>query len=417
MDIPRPELARRRRTRRILMAVGTVLALALVTLGLSRLKPAPPSVERATVWIDSVKRGEMLRQVRGVGTLVPEEIRWIPASTEGRVERILLHPGTTVSADSVVLELSNPELDLAVQDADSQARVGRAQLTQLRAQLASQRLDQQAALARAESAASQARLKVDAYDQLAGQGLVAAIDLKIMRQAATDTAEQLRIERERLTSAGESVAAQLAAKQLEVEQKEAMARLKHSQRNALRVRAGMAGVLQLIAVEVGQRVGMGVNLARVAQPTRLKAVVRIPETQAKDVTLGQKATVDTRNGIIAGHVMRIDPAVQNGTVAVDLALDGALPAGARPDLSVDGTIELERLVNILYVGRPASAQSEGAMGLFRLETGSRDAARTQVKLGRASVSTIEVIEGLKEGDQVVLSDTTAWDSYDRIRLE
>ena len=417
MDIATPDRARQRKRRRLIWAAAGLAGLVAVTWGLTRLKPAAPALERATVWIDTVKRGEMLRQVRGVGTLVPEDIRWIPSTTEGRVERLVLQPGTVVTADSIILELSNPELELTVKDAQAQARVGRAQLAELRARLVSQRLDQQAALTRATSADGQARLKADAYEELAGQGLVAEIDRKIMRQGADDATEQLRVERERLVSASEAASAQLAAKELEVQQQEALARLRQSQRDALRVRAGMPGVLQLVAVEVGQRVGLGVNLARVAQPTRLKAVVRIPETLAKDVVLGLKASVDTRNGVVAAHVVRIDPAVQNGSVAVDLALDGPLPAGARPDLSVDGTVELERLTDVLFVGRPAAAQGEGSLSLFRLEANGRDATRTQVRLGRASVSTIEVVEGLKEGDQVVLSDTSTWDAFDRIRLE
>jgi HlyD family secretion protein len=417
MDILLPSRARQRRIRRIAIAIGGASVLGLVTLGLSRLKPAPPAVDRATVWIDTVKRGEMLRNVRGVGTLVPEEIRWIPAVTEGRVERLVLQAGTTVRSDSVILELSNPELSLAVQDADSQAKMARAQLTELRVRLASQRLDQQAVLARVESQCHQARLKVEATEQLAAEGLVAAIDLKIARENATETAEQLRIERERLASANEAVKAQLDAKQIEVEQKEALARLKRSQLDALHVRAGMAGVLQQVPVEVGQRVMPGTNLARVAQPARLKAVVKVPETQAKDIQLGQRASIDTRNGVIAGHVTRIDPAVSDGTVAVDVALDGKLPSGARPDLTIDGTIELERLANVVHVGRPAQGQGDSQVGLFRLEPDGKIAARVKVHLGRASVSSIEVVEGLKEGDQVILSDTSAWDAFDRIRLQ
>ena len=417
MDIPRPSQARRRRIQKIAIGAGALLVLGLITLGLSRLKPAPPSVERATVWIDTVTRGEMLRQVRGVGTLVPEEIRWITAATDGRVERLVLQAGTPVTPDSVILELSNPELALAVQDAESQAKVGRAQLTELRVRLASQRLDQQAVLARAESQHNQAQLKAEAYEQLASQGLAPAMDLKIAKENAAETAEQLRIERERSASTTESVEAQFAAKTIEVEQKEALATLKRSQRDALRVKAGMKGILQLVAAEVGQRVAPGASLARVAEPERLKAVVRVPETQAKDVQIGQKAMVDTRNGEIAGHVMRVDPAAKEGTVAVDIALDGALPKGARPDLTVDGTIELERLESVLHVGRPTQGQTDATIGLFRLEPGGNIAQRVSVKLGRASVSTIEIVEGLKEGDQVVLSDTSAWDSFDRIRLE
>jgi HlyD family secretion protein len=417
MDIPRPSQARRRRIKRIAFGAAAAVALTLITLGLSRLKPAPPSVERATVWIDTVKRGEMLRQVRGVGSLVPEEIRWIPAATEGRVERIVLQPGTPVDPGSVILELSNPELALAVEDADSQAKVSRAQLTELRVRLAGQRLDQQAVLARTQSQDNQARLKADASEQLAREGLVAAIDLKIATENAREAAQQLRIERERAASLKEAFEAQLAAKTLEVEQREAVARLKRSQLEGLRVRAGLKGVLQLVPVEVGQRVAAGTNLARIAQPERLKAVVKVPETLAKDVQLGQKATVDTRNGEIAGHVARVDPAAKEGTVAVDIALDGPLPKGARPDLTVDGTIELERVENAVYVGRPAQGQPDTQVGLFRLEPGGRDAVRVKVRLGRASVSTIEVVDGLKPGDQVVLSDTSAWDAFDRIRLD
>ena len=417
MDIARPDLAISRRRKRIVIAAAAVLTLALITLGLSRLEPAAPGVERSTVWIDAVKRGDMLRQVRGLGTLVPEEIRWIPAATEGRVERIVIRPGSVVTADSVILELSNPELAVAVQTADSEARMSRAQLTELRVRLEGQRLDQRAALARAESAANQARLKADALEQLASEGLAPAMDLKIAKQSAQETAEQLKIERERLASAGESVNAQLDAKRIEVQQKESFARLKRSQQEALRVPAGIAGVLQQIPVEVGQRVAPGTNLARVAQPERLKAVVRIPETQARDVQIGQKASVDTRNEVVEARVTRVDPAVREGSVEIDLGIVGKLPRGARPDLSVDATVELERLVDILSVGRPAAAQSEGTIGLFRLDANTKEARRVQVKLGRASVSTIEILDGLREGDQVILSDTSAWDKYDRIQLQ
>ncbi len=416
MDIARPSSARKRRLRRVGVGTAVAAVLGLATVGVSRLQPAPPSVDRGTVWIDTVRRGEMLRQVRGVGTLVPEEIRWIPAATEGRVERVVLQAGTPVTADSVILELSNPELALAVEDAESRAKVARAQLAELRVRLAGQKLDQRAVLARAASQSNQAQLKADAYARLAGEGLVAAIDLKIAKENAAETAELVRIERERQASTEESVLAQLAAKQTEVEQQEASARLKRSQRDALRVRAGMAGVLQLVAVEVGQRVAPGANLARVAEPARLKAVVRVPETQARDVQIGQAANVDTRNGEIAGHVVRVDPAASEGAVAVDIALDGALPKGARPELTVDATIELERLENVLHVGRPSQAQAESRTGLFRLDAGGKLAERVDVRLGRASVSTIEVRGGLEEGDRVILSDTSTWDGQDRIRL-
>jgi HlyD family secretion protein len=416
MDIARPSQAAAKKRRRIILGAAGLATVLLITLGLSRLKPAAPSVERATVWIDTVKKGEMLRQVRGLGTLVPEEIRWIPAVSEGRVERIVIQPGSTVRPDSVILELSNPELAVAAQNAEAEARVARAQLTELRVRLEGQRLDQRATLARVESAANQAQLKVDALETLAREGLAPAMDLKIARQSAGETAEQLAIERERLASAGESVAAQLDAKRIEVEQKEAFASLKRSQARALFVPAGIRGVLQQISVEVGQRVAPGTNLARVAQPERLKAVVRIPETQARDVQIGQKASIDTRNEVVEARVTRVDPAVREGSVEVDLGLVGDLPRGARPDLSVDATIELERLANILFVGRPPSAQSEGVISLFRLDGASGLARRRSVRLGRASVSTIEVLGGLAEGDQVILSDTSAWDRHDRIEL-
>jgi HlyD family secretion protein len=399
------------------VVTGGVIVLGLATLGLSHLQPAAPTVERATVWIDTVKRGPMLRQVRGVGTLVPEEIRWIPAETEGRVEKILTHPGTAVQPNSVILELSNPELTLAAMSAESEARAARAGLTQLRVALASQRLDQQAVAARVQAENAQAQLKAETAESLAAAGLIADLDLKLARVTAAEVANRHGIEQERLAISGESVDAQLAAKHIEVEQKEALARLKRSQLEALHVRAGMAGVLQQVPVEVGQRVAPGTNLARVAQPARLKAVVKVPETLAKDVQLGQRASIDTRNGIIAGHVTRIDPAVSEGTVAVDVALGGSLPSGARPDLTIDGTIELERLADVLSVGRPAQGQGETKVGLFRLEPDGRHAQRVTVRLGRASVSSIEIVEGLQAGDRVILSDTSGWDAFDRIRLE
>ncbi|MBN2371713.1 MAG: HlyD family efflux transporter periplasmic adaptor subunit [Vicinamibacteria bacterium] len=418
MDVVRsPEFRKARRRRRIILSSFGFLALLLVTLGLSRLKPAPPSVERASVWIDAVKRGEMLRQVRGVGTLVPQEIRWIPAATEGRVERIVVLPGSAVKPDTVILELSNPELELEALDAAALLRAAEADLAGLKVKLATQRIDLEASMARVEAERQQARLEASAKEELAKEGLVAAIDLKKAQVNAAELDRRRDLEGQRMTINTDSVAAQLAAQQAQVDRQRALARLRRSQLEALRVRAGIAGILQQVPVDVGQRVGPGANLARVAQPERLKAVVRVPETQARDIQIGQKATVDTRNEVITAHVIRIDPAVREGTVEVDLALDGPLPKGARPDLSVDGTIELERLTEVLYVGRPAMGQAEGTIGLFRLEPNGRDAARVQVKLGRASVSTIEIVQGLKEGEQVILSETSAWDSHDRIRLD
>ncbi len=416
MDIARPSQAAAKRRRRILIGAGGIAAVLLITLGLSRLKPAAPSVERATVLIDTVKRGELLRQVRGLGTLVPEEIRWIPAQTEGRVERLVLLPGAIVKPDSVILELSNPELELAAMDAEQQLHAAEAQYTELKVRLESQFMDQTATAARVQAEYHQARMRADADKQLAEQGLIADITMQISKVTAEELLNRNGLEQKRLAIAREAIEAQLAVQRIVVEQRRASARLRRSQFNALKLRAGMDGVLQQLPVEVGQRVTPGTNLARVAQPGNLKAVVRIAETQAKDVQIGQKATVDTRNGVIEAHVMRVDPAVQNGTVAVDLHLDGALPKGARPDLSVDGTIELERLTDVLYVGRPAQGQADSLVSLFLLEEGGKEANRVKVKLGRTSVNTVEIQSGLKVGDQVVLSDTSAWDAFDRIRL-
>jgi len=416
MDRPRIVSPHRKRIRQAAYA-GGALALLLVTLGLSRLKPAAPSVDRSGVLIDAVKRGPMLREVRGLGTLVPEDVRWIPAAAEGRVERILILPGTFVKADSVILELSNPELELQALDAESQLRQAEAQYTELKVRLQSQQLDQKAAAARVQADFEQAKMQADTNTELARQGLIADLTRKLSDVAARELNNRNMIEQQRLSIANEAVEAQLAVQRALVAQKRAEARLRRSQVKALAISPGIAGMLQVVPVEQGQRVSIGTNLARVAVPDRLKAVIRVPETQAKDVLIGQSATVDTRNGIVEGKVSRIDPAAQNGTVTVDVALDGALPQGARPDLTVDGTIELERLTDIVYVSRPAQAQPNGTVGLFKLDPDGVGATRVKVGLGRSSVSTIEVTSGLVPGDQVVLSDTSAWDAYDRIRLK
>ena len=416
MDRPRIVSPHRKRIRQAAYA-GGALALLLVTLGLSRLKPAAPSVDRSGVLIDAVKRGPMLREVRGLGTLVPEDVRWIPAAAEGRVERILILPGTFVKADSVILELSNPELELQALDAESQLRQAEAQYTELKVRLQSQQLDQKAAAARVQADFEQAKMQADTNTELARQGLIADLTRKLSDVAARELGNRNGIEQERLSIASEAVEAQLAVQRALVAQRRAEAHLRRSQVKALAISPGIAGMLQVVPVEQGQRVSVGTNLARVAVPDRLKAVIRVPETQAKDVLIGQKATVDTRNGFVDGKVSRIDPAAQNGTVTVDVALEGELPQGARPDLTVDGTIELERLTDILYVSRPAQAQPNGTVGLFKLDPDNGGATRVKVGLGRSSVSTIEVTSGLVAGDQVVLSDTSAWDAYDRIRLK
>ena len=416
MDRPRIVSPHRKRIRQAAYA-GGALALLLVTLGLSRLKPAAPSVDRSGVLIDAVKRGPMLREVRGLGTLVPEDVRWIPAAAEGRVERILIYPGSMVKADSVILELSNPELELQALDAESQARQAEAQYTELKVRLQSQQLDQKAAAARVQADYEQAKMQADTNTELARQGLIADLTRKLSDVAARELNNRNGIEQERLSIVSEAVEAQLAVQRALVAQRRAEARLRRSQVQALAISPGIAGMLQVVPVEQGQRVTIGTNLARVAVPDRLKAVIRVPETQAKDVQIGQKATVDTRNGFVDGKVSRKDPAAQNGTVTVDVALEGTLPQGAVPDLTVDGTIELERLTDIIYVSRPAQAQPNGTVGLFKLDPDGVGATRVKVGLGRSSVSTIEVTSGLVPGDQVVLSDTSAWDAYDRIRLK
>lgn len=416
MDVARPERARRRRIRRIAWIVAALAAIPLVTLGLSRLKPAAPTVERATVWLDAVKRGPMLRSVRGLGTLVPEEILWIPATTDGRVEQRLALPGTVLKPDTVILVLSNPELEQALLEAEWKLKAAEAEAANLRVKLDSERLTQQAHAATIHSDYQQAKLQADRDAELNRLGLLADLNLKLSRAKADELANRDQIEQKRLEIGVEAIRAQLAVQQSTVEQARALCALKRSQVEALKVRAGIRGVLQQVPVEVGQRVAVGANLARVAQPEKLKAELKIAETQAKDVQIGQRAEIDTRNGIILGRVSRIDPAVQQGTVTVDAKLEGELPPGARPDLSVDGTIEIEKLTDVLYVGRPTFGQPHSTVGLFKLDRDGKTGVRVQAKLGRSSVNTIEILEGLRVGDQVILSDMSAWDAYDRIRL-
>jgi HlyD family secretion protein len=419
MDIPRPDKnkkKRNRRVRQILFAGLGVIAIALITLGVSRLTPAAPSIDRGTVLIDTVKRGPMLRQVRGPGTLVPEEVRVIAAATEGRVERINVQAGTEVTAGTVLLELVNPTLAQEAQDAEFALRAGEADYNNLKVRLESERMTQAAAAATIKAEYQQAKLQSDTDEQLAKDGLIPALNLKLSRVRTEDLANRYKIEQQRLEVSAKSVKAQLAAQQARLSQFRALAQLRQSQLGTLKVLAGTNGVLQQMVVEVGQQVTPGTNLARVAEPQHLKAELKIAETQTKDIVLGQPASIDTRNGIIPGHVMRIDPAAVQGTVTVDVALDGELPQGARPALSVDGTIELENLSDVVFVGRPAFGQSQSTVGMFKLEEGGKSAVRVQVKLGRSSVNTVEIIEGLQPGDQVILSDTSAWDNYNRIRL-
>jgi len=417
MDIARVGVAQRKR-RRLQVTVGVVAVLAaVVTVGLSRLKPAVPSVDRDTIWTGRVERGEMLRQVRGSGTLVPEEIRWIPAATAGRVEQRLLEPGAVVDSDTVILVLSNPEVEQETVEAESQVHIAEAELTNLRAQLENQLISFKVEVARIESEADQARLRAAANDELAKKGLVSSVEVNVVRAQASSLATRAELERQRVEVFARSITAQVAAQEAEVEQRRAMHRLREKLRDSLTVRAGSAGVLQDVTVEVGQQVTPGMNLARVAEPSHLMARVRVPATQARDVTVGLDATVDARSGLIPAKVVRIDPAVREGTVTVDLKLLGELPRGARPDLNVDGTIQLERLEDVVYVGRPAFGQEAATVGLFRIEPDGSHATRVQVTLGRTSVNTVEVVKGLEPGDEVILSDTSRFDDYDRIRLD
>jgi len=417
MDLPRPSLARKKRIRRTLYAFGAVGAVALVSVGLSRLKPAAPEVDRSTVWVDTVKRGPMLIQVRGLGTLVPVDILWIPAVTDGRVERRLVLAGTAVKANTVLLNLSNPQLEQSTLDAEWQLKQGEAQYNSLKAQLQSQLLDQKASAATVRADYRQAELNAEKDLQLAKLGLGSELNLKLSQAKAEELAVRNQIEGDRVNVLSDSVAAQLAAQQAKIEQLRALYNLKRSQLDSLKVRAGADGVLQELLVEVGQQVAAGTILAKVAQPNHLKAQLKIAETQAKDIQLGQKAEIDTHNGIIPGHVIRIDPSVQNGTRTVDAKLDGPLPPGAVPDLSVDGTVEIENLKDVVYVGRPAFGQPNSTISLFKLTDGEKGGVRVQVKLGRASVNTIELLGGLQTGDEVILSDMSRWDGFDRIRLQ
>ncbi len=416
MDVPRPDRSREKKLKRLALFGGGALLLGAVTLGVSRLKPAAPTVERATVWIDTVKRGPMLRQVRGAGTLVPEEIRWIPSVTEARVEKIVVRPGAQVTAGTVLLEMSNPEVERDALDAEWQLKAAEADLSGLTVALESRQLDQQASAASVRADYTQAQMQAATNEGLAKDGLVSDLTLKLSKVRADEMKTRNEIEEKRLAMKDRSDEAQLSAQRAKVEQLRGMARLRRDRLEALKVRAGMDGVLQQVPVEVGQRVAPGTNVARVADPNRLKAEVRVPETQAKDVVIGQRAEVDTRNGIVEGRVVRIDPAVQNGTVTVEVTLVGELPKGARPDLSVDGTIEIERLPDVTFVGRPAFGQEKSTVGLFKLVEGGKYAVRVPVKLGKSSVNTVEIVEGLNPGDQVVLSELSAWDAYDRIRL-
>ena len=417
MDIKRPPKSKiKKKIRNAVMIVVGLAAIGAITYGLTKLKPAAPPVDRNTIVIETVKRGEMIRDVRGNGTLVPEITRWVPAPAQGRVEKILLQAGVEVDQSTVIVELHNPQLEQQATDAEFQVKAAEADAENLKVRLESETMTQKAAIATINSQYSQAKLQLDADEVLGKDGYIAALQLKISRVAVQDLANRLKVEQERLAVNSKSTRAQLNAAASRLDQLRALAALRRQEFDALKVRAGTAGVLQQVSVQVGQQVTPGFNIARVADPTSLKAVLRVGETQIKDVRIGQPVVVDTRNGLIQGTVSRIDPAAREGTFEIDASLIGPLPPSARPDLSVDGTIELERLKDVLKVGRPAFGQAFQTIGMFVLTPDGSEAVRTTVKLGRNSVSTIEILEGLKEGDQVIISDTTTNDSHSRILI-
>ena len=420
MDIQKPSHARARKIRRITYGASAFFLLGGATLGLSHLRPAPPTVDRSTIYVDTVKRGEMIREVRGIGTLVPVDIRWIAAQSSARVDKIVLQSGALVKPDSVILELSDPQLQQEALDAEYAYKAAQADLANLKVQLENNLMIQKEGTASVESDYQQAKMQADGDRQLVDQGLEARLVADKSAVAAEQLAIRENLAKEQIAIADDAAKAQIAAQQAHLEQQRVLYELKKGQLEALHVRAGLSGVLSAVAVEVGQQVTPGTNLVRVADPSLLKATIQIAETEAKDLRTGQKASIDTHNGVAAGHVTRIDAAVVNGTVAVDVSFDGSQPPGARPDLSVDGTIELEDLKNILYVGRPVNAtgtnQSDNRTGLFKLTGDGSEAQRVTVTLGRSSVSTIEVLAGLNVGDTVILSDMSAWDSFDRVRL-
>jgi HlyD family secretion protein len=417
MDIAKPGEGKRRRTRRAIYVGGGVVGLVLATVALARLKPAAPSVERTAVWTDTVKRGPMLLEVRGLGTLVPETTWTVPAATEGRVAKRYLLPGNPVKAGTVILDLTNPQLEQETLDAKYQLKGAEASLEQTRAQLQNQLMDKRTQAASVSSQYRTAEMQKEAKEQLLKNGLAPVLDVKTAEVQAEELEKQNDLAQKEVETFEHSIDAQLAVQQASVDQKRALYELKKSQLDELHVRSGEDGVLQELDVDVGQQVAQGTALLKVAQPTQLKAALQIAETQAKDVQTGQLASIDTHNGRIAGHVIRIDPAVLNGTRTVDVKLDGPLPPGAVPQLSVEGTIEIEHLTDVLYVGRPVHGDAESTIGLFKLVDGGKEAVRVNVVLGRASVNTVEIRKGLEIGDQVILSDMSASDNYDRVRLE
>ncbi len=419
MDIARPELKRQKRRRQIIWSVVALIVLVGVTVGISRLKPAAPTVDRSTIWTDTVKRGSMLRQVRGLGSLIPshEDVRQIPAETEATVIRIDKLPGSQVTADTILVEMVNPQLEQEALDAQLQVKAAQAEYQSLRVKLDSDLMNEKAGAATVNADYNEAQRQAQTDKSLYDLGVISGLAAKASAGKAQEMVTRDQIEDERLKVNKEAIASQLAVQQAKVDQMRALAQLKQQQLDKLKVRAGVDGVLVEMPLQVGQHVLPGTELAKIVQPNHLMAELKIPETQARDVQIGEPASVDTHNGVIAGGVSRVDPAVQNGTVTVDVKLTDELPKGARPDLSVDGTIDLEKLQDVLYVGRPAFGQENSTISMFKLDASGNGATRVQVKTGRASVNQIQIDSGLKEGDTVVLSDMSRWDNTDRVRLE
>lgn len=413
MDIPK---ARKPNRKPWILAIAGGVALLAVTVGLSKLRPAAPTVDRASVWLDTVKRGPMVRQVKGAGTLVPEYIRWLTADTAGRVERIHVKPGAQVKSDTLLMELANPDVQLQALEAERQLSSAQADLIQLRTELETERLAQEAAVASLVAESADAERRAQASSSLHQKELIGEIEAKQVTEKAGELDRRLALERKRLAVMTSSIRERLAAQQSQVDRLQAVARFRRTQVESMKVRAGEDGVLQELPLQLGQWVTPGVLLAKVVKPEKLKAELRIAETQARDIQQGLKAQVDTRNGVVEGTVARVAPAASQGTVLVEVSLPDELPKGARPDLTVEGTVELERLGNVLSVGRPAGAQPNATVALFRLMPEGDEAVRVPVQLGRGSVNAVEVLQGLTEGDQVVLSDMTAWDAVERVRL-
>ena len=419
MDIARPEFKERKRRRQILAAVVIAAVVVALTVVVYRLRPAAPTVERGTVWTDSVKRGSMLRQVRGIGSLVPsqESVLQIPAETEATVIRIRMLPGSLVNPDSILVEMSDPTVQQAAINAHLDWKAAEAEYQSARMKLESDLMNEKAGAATVKADYNQTQLQSQTDKALYDLGVISGLAYKASKSKADELTIRDGLEDQRLQSTQKSIDAQLAQLQAKVDQMRVLAELKQKQLDALKVRAKIDGVLTELPLHVGEHVTPGTMLAKVVQPNHLMAELKIAETQARDVQIGEPAQIDTHNGVISGNVMRVDPAVQNGTVTVDVKLVGELPKGARTDLSVDGTVDLERLDDVLYVGRPAFGQENSTISLFRLDPDGRDATRVPVKVGRASVNSIQVIEGLHEGDTVVLSDMSRWDTTDRIRLQ